>query len=176
MTESVKVHRKDQSVEDFSSKCLFLLFWTISCVSLISLIEIWSFCIKLLENHPLQKIDQLLPLRILSLYKDQMCLLDCCKDQWFVPISFVSIHALALFWPEWCKDPCLSLSIGLLLLGSSRGAQVFPMHGSIPQYMDHPLISLLSSCRYFPQTPMHELCWNLVFRVVHFQIECHLCK
>ena len=40
MTESVKVLRKDQSVEDFSSKCLFLLFWTISCVSLISLIEI----------------------------------------------------------------------------------------------------------------------------------------
>ena len=38
--ESVKVHRKDQSVEDFSSKCLVLLFWTISCVSLISLIEI----------------------------------------------------------------------------------------------------------------------------------------
>ena len=40
MTESVKVHRKDQSVEDFTSKCLFLLFWPISCNSLISLIEI----------------------------------------------------------------------------------------------------------------------------------------
>ena len=26
MTESVKVHRKDQSVKDFTSKCLFLLF------------------------------------------------------------------------------------------------------------------------------------------------------
>ena len=40
MTESVKVHRKDQSVKDFTSKCLFLLFWQIACVSLISLIEI----------------------------------------------------------------------------------------------------------------------------------------
>ena len=40
MTESVKVHRKDQSVKDFTSKCLFLLFWPISCDSLISLIEI----------------------------------------------------------------------------------------------------------------------------------------
>ena len=43
MTESVnlvKVHRKDQSIKDFSSKCLFLPFWTISCVSLVSLIEI----------------------------------------------------------------------------------------------------------------------------------------
>ena len=40
MTESVKVYRKNQSVEDFSSKCLFLLFWTILCVSLISLKEI----------------------------------------------------------------------------------------------------------------------------------------
>ena len=35
-----KVHRKDQSVEDFTSKCLFLLFWLISCTSLIFLIEI----------------------------------------------------------------------------------------------------------------------------------------
>ena len=64
----------------------------------------------------------------------------------------------------------------LLLFESSIAAQVFPMFGSMPQYMDHLLISLLSSCRYFPYTPMHELCWNLVFRVVHFQIEWHLCK
>ena len=35
-------------------------------------------------------------LRIHSLYKDQLFMLDYCKDQWFVPISFVSIHALAL--------------------------------------------------------------------------------
>ena len=40
MTESVKVHRKDQSVKDFTSKCLFLLFWLISCISLIFLTEI----------------------------------------------------------------------------------------------------------------------------------------
>ena len=26
MTELVKVHKKDQSVKDFTSKCLFLLF------------------------------------------------------------------------------------------------------------------------------------------------------
>ena len=38
--ESVKVHRKDQSFTDFTSKCLFLLFWLILCVSLIFLIEI----------------------------------------------------------------------------------------------------------------------------------------
>ena len=149
MTESVKVHREDQSVEDFTSKCLFLLFWPISCNSLISLIEIWSFCINLLENYPLHKIDQLPPLRILSLCKDQLFLLDCCMDQQFVPISFVSIHALALFWPEWFF-PCLSLSIVYSCLESSIGAQVFPMLGSIPQYMDHLLISLLSACRYFP--------------------------
>ena len=29
-----------------------MLFWPVSCVSLISLIEIWSFCTKLLENYP----------------------------------------------------------------------------------------------------------------------------
>ena len=40
MTESVKVHRKDQSVESFTSKCLFLLFWLILCISLVFLIEI----------------------------------------------------------------------------------------------------------------------------------------
>ena len=150
MTELVKVHRKDQSVEDFTSKCLFLLFWPILCISLISLIEIWSFCTNLLENYPSRKIDQLPPLRILSLCKDQLFLLDCCMDQQFVPISFVSIHALALFWPEWCKDPCLSLSIVYSCLESSIGAQVFPILGSIPQYMDHLLISLLLTWRYFP--------------------------
>ena len=36
----VKGHRKDQLAEDFSSKCLFLLVWTILCVSLIFLKEI----------------------------------------------------------------------------------------------------------------------------------------
>ena len=41
---SVKVHRKDQSVESFIIKCLFLLFLIISCISLASLIEISSFC------------------------------------------------------------------------------------------------------------------------------------
>ena len=40
MTESVKVHRKDQSVKDFTSKCFFLLFLPISCISFIFLIEI----------------------------------------------------------------------------------------------------------------------------------------
>ena len=30
------------------------------------------------------------------------------------------------------------------------GTQVFPMLGYIPQYMDHLLIFILSTCRYFP--------------------------
>ena len=70
--ELVKVHRKDQSVKDFTSKWLFLLFWPISCISLILifLIEIWSFCTNLLENYPSHKIDQLPLLRILSLCMD----------------------------------------------------------------------------------------------------------
>ena len=68
--ESVKVHRKDQSVKDFTSKCLFLLFWLISCVSLIFLVEIWSFCTNLLGNYPSHKIDQFPLLRILSLCMD----------------------------------------------------------------------------------------------------------
>ena len=55
---------------DFTSKCLFLLFWLISSISLIFLIEIWSFCTNLLENYPLHKIDQLPLLRILSLCMD----------------------------------------------------------------------------------------------------------
>ena len=70
--ESVKVHRKDQSVKDFTSKCLFLLFWLISCISLILLIVIWSFCTNLLENYPSHKIDQLPLLRILSLCMDHL--------------------------------------------------------------------------------------------------------
>ena len=111
MTESVKVHRKDQSFEDFTSKCLFLLFWPISCVSLISLTEIWSFCTNLLENYPLRKIDHLLHLRILSLCKDQLFLLDCCMDQQLYLFLLFLFTPLALFWPEWCKDPCLSLLI-----------------------------------------------------------------
>ena len=37
----------------------------------------------------------------------------------------------------------------VLLFESSVGTQVFPMLGSIPQYMDHLLISLLLTCSYF---------------------------
>ena len=50
MTESVKIIelvkflRKDQSFEDFSSKCLFSLFGQIPCIFLVFLIEICSFC------------------------------------------------------------------------------------------------------------------------------------
>ena len=111
MTESVKVHRKDQSVEDFISKCLFLLIWPILCVSLISLIEVWSFCTNLLENYYSCKIDHLLPLRILSLCKDQLFLLDCCMDHQLYLFLLFLFMPLALFWPEWCQDPCFSLSI-----------------------------------------------------------------
>ena len=47
MTESVKFHkfhRKDQSFEDFSSKCLLSLFGPIPCISLVFLIENCLFC------------------------------------------------------------------------------------------------------------------------------------
>ena len=70
--ESDKVHRKDRSVKRFH---LFLLFWPISCISLIFLIEIWSFCTNLLENYPLHKIDQLPLFRILSLCMDHLVLI-----------------------------------------------------------------------------------------------------
>ena len=61
--------------------------------------------------------------------------LNADKDQQFVPISFVSIHAPCSVWPEWCKDPCLSLYNSLVSLASSIGTQVFPMLVKfIPQY------------------------------------------
>ena len=147
MTESVKVHRKDQSVKDFTSKYLFLLFWPILCISLIFLIEIWSFCTNLLENNPAHKIDQLPFLRILSL---------CMDHSMQTRINSLYLFLLFLFMPlavfgqnDVSLDPynCFSLYNSL---GSSTGTQVFPMLGSIPQYMDHLLISLLLTCRYFP--------------------------
>ena len=150
MTESVKVHRKDQSVKDFISKCLFLLFWSISCNSLIFVIEIWSFCTNLLENYPSRKIDQLPLLRILSL---------CLDHSMQTRINSLYLFLLFLFMPlalcgqnDVSLDPynCFSLYNSLLCLEASIGAQVFPMLGSISQYMDHLLIFLLSTCRYFP--------------------------
>ena len=48
----LKFNGKTNRLKNSTSKCLFLLFWPVSCVSLISLIEIWSFCTKLLENYP----------------------------------------------------------------------------------------------------------------------------
>ena len=110
MIESVKVHRKDQSVEDFTSKCLFLLFWPISCVSLISLIEIWSFCTNLLDNYPSHKIScpflESSPCARISC----SCLIFAWINSLYLFLLFLFMP-LALFWPEWCKDPCLSLLI-----------------------------------------------------------------
>ena len=74
MTKSVKFQRKDQLVKGFTSKCLFLLFWPISCISLVFLVEIQSFCSNLLGNYPAHKIDQLPLLRILSLCMDHSVL------------------------------------------------------------------------------------------------------
>ena len=150
MTESVKVHRKDQSVKDFTSKCLFLLFWPVSCISLIFLIEIWLFCTNLLENYSAHEIDQLPLLRILSLCMDHSMQTRINSLYLFLLFLFMS---LALFSQnDVSLDPynCFSLYNSLLCLLSSIGTQVFPMLGSIPQYMDHLLISLLSTCRYFP--------------------------
>ena len=56
LTKSAKFQRKDQSVEGSTSKCLFLLFQLISCISLVFLIEIWSFCSNLLGNYPAHKM------------------------------------------------------------------------------------------------------------------------
>ena len=148
--ESVKVHRKDQSAKDFTSKCLFLLFWLISCVSLIFLIEIWSFCTNLLENYPSHKIDQLPLLRILSLCMDHSMQTRIMSLYLFLLFLFMP---LALFAQnDVSLDPynCFSLYNSLLCLWSSIGTQVCPILGIIPQYMDHLLISLLSTCRYFP--------------------------
>ena len=128
----------------------YFLFWPISCISLIFLIEIWSFCTNLLENYPAHKIDQLPLLRILSL---------CMDHSMQTRINSLYLFLLFLFMPlalfgqnDVSLDPynCFSLYNSLLCLWSSIGTQVFPMLGSIPQYMDHLLISLLSTCRYFP--------------------------
>ena len=128
----------------------YFLFWPISCISLIFLIEIWSFCTNLLENYPAHKIDQLPLLRILSL---------CMDHSMQTRINILYLFLLFLFMPlalfgqnDVSLDPynCFSLYNSLLCLSSSIGTQVFPMLGSIPQYMDHLLISLLSTCRYFP--------------------------
>ena len=142
MTKSVKVHRKDQSVKDFTSKCLFLLFWLISCISLIFLIEIWSFCTNLLENYPLHRIDQLPLLRILSLCMDNSMQTRINTLYLFLLFLFAP---LALFGQNDVRIHALVCTIVYSVLD-----QVFPMLGSIPQYMDHLLISLLLTCRYFP--------------------------
>ena len=137
------------------------IIFTILCNSLISLIEIWSFCTNLLENYPSHNIDQLPLLRILSL---------CMDHSMQTRINSLYLFLLFLFTPlalfgqnDVSLDPYNCFSLYNSLLDSSIGTQVFPMLGSIPQYIDHLLIS-----------PMHELCWNLVFWVAHFQIEWHL--
>ena len=94
LTKSVKFQRKDQSVK---KKCLFLLLWPISCISLVFLIEILSFCSNLLKNYPVHKIDHLPHLRILSL----------CMDH-SMPTRINSLYPFLLFlftppgsaWPE----------------------------------------------------------------------------
>ena len=146
------------------------LIFTISCNSLISL---WSFCTNLLENYPSRKIDQLSLLRILSLCMDHSMQTRINSLYLFLLFLFMPLALIGHNDVSLDSYNCFSLYNSLLCLESSIGAQVFPMLGSIPQYMDHLLISLLSMCRYFPQTPMHELCRNLVFWVVHFQIEWH---
>ena len=126
------------------------LIFTISCNSLISLVEIWSFCTNLLENYPSCKIDQLPLLRILSLCMDHS--MQTRINSLYLFLSFL-FTPLALFGQnDVSLDPynCFSLYNSLLCLETSVGAQVFPMLGSIPQCMDHLLISLLSTCRYFP--------------------------
>ena len=108
--ESVKVHRKDQSVEDFTSKCLFLLFWLISCISIVFLIENWSFYTNLLENYPSHKIDQLPLLRILSLCMDHSMQTRINSLYLFLLFLFTP---LALFGQNDVRIPCLSLTIVL---------------------------------------------------------------
>ena len=61
---------------------------------------------------------------------------------------FLGFYSCSL--PMWCKDQCFSLYNSLTMSLISTGTQVFPMLGCIPQYMDHLLIFLLSTCRYFP--------------------------
>ena len=138
MTESVKVHRKDQLVKDSTSKCLFLLFWPIFCISLKFLIEIWSFCTNLLENYPVHKIDQLPLLRILSLCMDLSMQTRINSLYLFLLFLFM---LLALFGQnDVSLDPynCFSLYNSLLCLWSSIGSQVFPMLGSIPPIYGSP--------------------------------------
>ena len=68
----------------------FLLFWLISCISLVFLIEIWSFCSNLLGNYPAHKIDQLPLLRILSL---------CMDHSMLTRINSLYLFLLFLFTP-----------------------------------------------------------------------------
>ena len=108
---SVKFQRKDQSIEGFTSKCLFLLFWPISCVSLVFLIEIWSFCSNLLGNYPVHKINY--P----SLESSPCAGITQCWQGSIVCTYFFCFYSRPCsVWPEWCKDQCFSLYNGLLCL------------------------------------------------------------
>ena len=114
------------------------------------------------------KIDQLPLLRIHSLYKDQLFVLDYCKDQSFVPISFVSIHTLALarqndvrihaylyhsFVLESSIDALSSMPCCLpftIACSYAQAPKCFQCLIGIPQYMDHLLNLMLLTCGHFP--------------------------
>ena len=68
----------------------FYCFGLISCMFLIFLIEIWSFCTNLLENYPSHKIDQLPLLRILS---------SCTDHSTQTRINSLYLFLLFLFTP-----------------------------------------------------------------------------
>ena len=88
---------------------------------------------KFHQNYPLQKIDQFPHLRILSLCKDQLFLLDYCMDQQFVPISFVSIHTQCLLCLCEGRDQYNSLHNSLNLHRHSSVSNAWmhtPIYGS----------------------------------------------
>ena len=92
LTNTVKFHRKDQSVQESNQSSTF----TMSCISFIFLIGIGSFCINFIKIYPSLKIDHFPHLRIHLLYTDQ---LFCLIVTW---INSFYLSLLSLFTPIAC--------------------------------------------------------------------------
>ena len=99
----------------------------------------WFILHKFHRNYPSQYIDHLPHLRIYSLYR------YVPKDQQFITSAHINDSPIEGITP-------IKHALGhnsLIYIWSSQALKCFQCLNDISQYMDHLLIFLLSTCRYF---------------------------
>ena len=153
------------------TKMLFLLFWPVSCVSLISLIEIWSLLYKITWKLPFCVRQIRCPFSgstsCTKLLKEQLIFLHSPCIAWLLQGSLPATHFFCFYscpcfgQTKWCKDPCTPIHLDALssmpcclpftiAYSYAQVPKCFQCLIGIPQYMDHLLNLLLSTCGHFP--------------------------